>query len=122
GRGADGAPVPEDLDVAAVGGAPREVGVGPRPLVPGADREGDLVVSAAAPAAAAQERRAVRRHHLVHPLRLPRREVVHAVVVGVVHEVVDGVEAGLVAAGVAALGAAVGGVPLGGGVGDEVAV
>src|SRR5690606_7128318 len=66
------------------------------------------------------DRRAELAHQRQRALRLPRREVVHARVVRVVHEVLDGVGAAG-GAGVPAGGAAEGRGGLGGGVADAVA-
>src|SRR5687767_5293218 len=65
---------------------------------------------------------AVRGVHRVHAGVLAGGEVVHAPVVGVVHEVLDRVDAGLVAARVATDGAAVGRALLGGRVAHAVAL
>ena len=58
----------------------------------------------------------VRREHRIHPRVLSRRELIHAGIVRVIHEVLDRVEAGVPfpAAGIAALRAAIGWRALGG--------
>src|SRR5262245_29157734 len=63
---------------------------------------------------------AIRRERRVHPRVLVAREMIHAPVVGIVHEVVDGIEARLRRAAVATDRAAEGRRPLRRRIGDEV--